>query len=248
MVRLLLLLNMAAVLSIVGKYLIELRDDPRVVAGWVMVPASLTMATSTLLTTVFQRRRLRHAWLFVGVIGASACLWWLSSLDNFTAKEHVALIMACWGACIGLFPPVFLTDEVEGVNPKDMLYAGSLAIVGLVVPLVTVPTMTGTVIKAWSDRALDVYRANLSENRPAVAEAGARVADYYRQRGLAGAELQRETSTVLGTFATVESIAYGFRRGFQFLSLAVLGLGLTVAVLLSRATRDLRAPPGSGYS
>jgi MFS family permease len=248
MVRLLLLLNLAAVLSIAGKYLIELRDDPRVVAGWIMIPASLAMAASTLLTTVFHRRRLRHAWLFVGVVGASACLWWFSSLDNFTAKEHVALMMACWGAFIGLFPPVFLTDEVEGVNPRDMLYAGSLAIVGLIVPLMTVPTMTGTIIKAWSDRALDVYRANLSENRPAVAEAGARIADYYRQRGLAGAELQRQTSTVLGTFATVESVAVGFRLGFRFLSLVVLGLGLTVAILLSRASRDLRAPPGAGYS
>ena len=82
---------------------------------------------------------------------------------------------------------------MEGLSPKDMLYAGALAVVGLIVPLLTMPTMTGTVIKAWSDRALDVYRANLSENRPAVAEAAARVADYYRQRGLAGAELQRET-------------------------------------------------------
>jgi hypothetical protein len=206
------------------------------------------MATTTLLTTVFHRRRLRHAWLFVGVVGTSASLWWLSFLDNFTAKEHVALMLACWGACIGLFPPVFLTDEVEGLNPKDMLYAGALAVVGLIVPLLTIPTMTGTVIKAWSDRALDVYRLNLSENRPPVAEAGARVADYYRQRGLVGAELQRETSTVLGTFATVESIAFGVRRGFRFLSLVVLGLGLTVAVLLSRASRDLRAPPGAGYS
>jgi hypothetical protein len=134
------------------------------------------------------------------------------------------------------------------VNPKDMLYAGSLAIVGLIVPLLTVPTMTGTLIKAWSDRALDVYRVNLREDRPAVAEAGDRVADYYRQRGLAGAEVQRQTSTVLGTFATVESVAVGFRRGFQFLSLVILGLGLTVAILLSRATRDLRAPPGAGYS
>ena len=157
-------------------------------------------------------------------------------------------MLACWGACIGLFPPVFLTDEVEGLSPKDMLYAGSLAVVGLIVPLLTMPTMTGTIIKAWSDRALDVYRANLSENRPPVAEAGARVADHYRQRGLAGAELQRETSTVLGTFAAVESVAVGFRQGFRFLSLAVLGLGLTVAILLSRAARDLRAPPGAGYS
>jgi hypothetical protein len=248
MVRVLLLLNLAAVLTIVGKYLIELRNDPRVVAGWVMLPASLTMAASTLLTTVFHRRKLRHAWLVAGVVGASACLWWLAGIDNFTAKEHVALVLACWGACIGLFPPVFLTDEVEGLSPKDMMYAGALAVVGLIVPLVTIPTMTGTVIKAWSDRALDVYRANLSENRPPVAEASGRVADYYRQRGLAGAELQRETSTVLGTFAAVESVAVGFRQGFRFLSLAVLGLGLTVALMLSHAARDLRAPPGAGYS
>jgi hypothetical protein len=248
LVRVLLLFNLAAVLTIVGQYMTELRDDPRVVAGWVMVPASLTMAASTLLTTIFHRRSLRHFWLFAGVFGTSACLWWMGSLDNFTAKEQVALMLAFWGASIGLFPPVFLTDEVEGLNPKDMIYAGSLAIVGLIVPLMTIPTMTGTVTKAWSDRALDVYRANLSENRPPVAEAGARVADYYRQRGLAGAELQREASTVLGTFATLESIAVGLSQGLRFLSLVVLGFGLTVAILLSRAARDLRAPPGAGYS
>jgi MFS transporter, DHA2 family, multidrug resistance protein len=247
MVRLLLLLNLAAVLSIIGQYMIELRDDPRVVAGWVMIPASFGMATTTLLTTIFHRRSLRHMWLFVGVLGTSACLWWLSSRDNFTAKEQVALILACWGLFIGLFPPVFLTDEVEGVNPKDRLYASSLALVGLIVPLAVVPSMTATAIKAWSDRALDVYRADLSENRPAVVNTSERIADYYRQRGLAGADLQRQTSTVLGTFATVESVAVGFQHGFRFLSVVVLGLGLAVAILLARASRDLRAPPGAGY-
>jgi predicted MFS family arabinose efflux permease len=248
LVRLLLLLNLGAVLAIVGQYLIELRDNPRIVAGWVMAPAGVTMAVSTLLTTVFHRRGLRHVWLFVGVLGSSACLWWLSGVDNFTAKEHTAFVLACWGACIGLFPPVFLCDEVEGVSPKDMLYAGSLAAVGLIVPLLTLPTMTGTAIKEWSDRALDVYRANLSEDRPAVAESASRIADHYRQRGLAGAELKRETSTVLGTFAAVESVALGFRQGFRFLGVAVVGLGLVVAFALSHAARALRAPPGAGYS
>jgi hypothetical protein len=135
-----------------------------------------------------------------------------------------------------------------GVSPKDMLYAGSLAAVGLIVPLLTLPTMTGTVIKAWSDRALDVYRTNLSEDRPVVAESAARIADYYRQRGLTGADLQREVSTILGGFATMESVAVGFSQGFRFLSLVVLGLGLAVAIPLTVAARDLRAPPGSGYS
>jgi hypothetical protein len=104
------------------------------------------------------------------------------------------------------------------------------------------------VIKAWSDRALDTYRLELSTNRPAVAEAGARVADYYQQRGLSGPPLQQETGTVLGTFAAVESVAYGFRHGLRVLSLTMLTLGLIVAALLWQAARGLRAPPGAGYT
>ncbi len=96
-------------------------------------------------------------------------------------------MLGCWGAFLGLIPPVFLTDEIEGIDPKDMLYAGAIGIVGLVVPIITVPTATGTVMKEWSDRALDVYRHNLRENRPAVEQATARVADYFHQRGLSGA-------------------------------------------------------------
>ena len=157
-------------------------------------------------------------------------------------------MLACWGAFVGLIPPVFLTDEVEGLERKDMLYAGAMGIIGLVVPIITVPTATGTVIKAWSDRALDVYRLNLRENRPAVELASSRVADYFHQRGLSGSALQQETSRVLGGFATLESVAHGFRSGLRFLSLMMLGIGLPVAILLAHAARGLRAPPGSGYT
>jgi hypothetical protein len=129
-----------------------------------------------------------------------------------------------------------------------MLYAAAIGIIGLVVPIITVPTATGTVIKAWSDRALDVYRLNLRENRPAVEQSSARIADYFRQRGLAGAGLQQETGRVLGGFATVESIASGFRSGLRFLSLMMLTIGLLVAVSLAHSAKGLRAPPGSGYT
>src|SRR3989440_1472918 len=199
-----------------------------------MVPTTLAMASTTVLTTWFHRRSLRHVRLVVGIVGTAACVWWLSSLDNFTTKEHLALILACWGAFLGLIPPVFLTDEVEGLDPKDMLYAGALTLVGIITPIITVPTATGTVIKARSDRALDTYRLNLSTNRPAVSEAAARVADYYQQRGFSGPALQQETGIVLGTFATVESVAFGLRQGLRFFSLMMLGLGLPVALLLWR--------------
>ncbi len=244
----LMLLHMVAVLTIVSLYAIELRGYPRTTAAWLLVPPSLTMASTTLLTTWFHRRSLRHLWLVVAVLGTAGCVWWLSSVDNFTPKEQVAWTLGCWGAFVGLIPPVYLLDEVEGVNPKDGLYAGALALVALVVPIITVPTATGTVIKAWSDRAEDVYRLNLSSNRPAVTEAGARVAAYYQQRGLSGPNLQRETGIVLGGFAKLESIAFGFRTGLRFLSLSMLALGLPIAALLWQAAKGLRALPGAGYA
>ena len=46
-------------------------------------------------------------------------------------------------------------------------------------------------IKAWSDRAEDTYRLNLSTNRQPVSEAADRVADYYQQRGLSFAPFGR---------------------------------------------------------
>src|SRR5215468_10837875 len=90
MTRGLMLTQLVGVLTIVGQYATELRDYPRITAGWLMVPATLT--------TWLHRRGLRHVWLVVGVLGAAACIWWLSALDNFSTKEHVAVILACWGA------------------------------------------------------------------------------------------------------------------------------------------------------
>jgi hypothetical protein len=156
----------------------------------------------------------------------------MSSADNFTSKEQVALMIGCWGLFVGLFPPAFLQDEVEGLDRRDFLYGGAVAVVFLIVPIVVVPSMTNTIVSAWADRAADAQRMNLRENSPELQETSARVADYYRQRGVEGPELAQMTSTVLGNSVKSDAVAHGIRSGLRFLSIIVGGLGLLVTALL----------------
>jgi MFS family permease len=231
-VRTLMLLQLLAVLTVLAKYCTAFRDYPRETAGWVLAPATLTMAVSTFLTTWNHRRALRHLWLFIGVVGCAGCLWWMSSLDAFTSKEKAALMVGCWGLFVGLFPPAFLQDEVEGLDRRDSLYGGAVAVVFLVVPMVVVPTMTSTVVSAWADRAADAQRMNLRENDPTLLDASARIADHYRQLGVSGAELSQMTSTVLGSAVKATAATHGIQSAFRFLSLFIGGAGLLVTLLL----------------
>ena len=237
-VRMLLLVNFAAVVAVLGKYLTDLRDYPREVAGWVLAPAALTMAASTTLTTIFHRRRLRPLWLLVGVLGSAACLWSISGIDDFTPKESIAAGVAWWGLFLGLFPPIFLADELEAVERRDALYGAAVSIVFLFLPLLIVPIATSTAIAEWTDRAADSQRLNLREERVAVRQAQAAIADANRQRGLAGPDLASLTATTLGAGVRVQSVARGFQDGLKFLSLTMLGIGLPLA--LAR----LRLAPG----
>jgi hypothetical protein len=231
-VRMLLLVNLGAFLTVMAKYLTGVRDYPRDLAGWLLAPATLGMATSTFFTTYFHRKSLRHFWLLVGVLGTSACLWHISSFDLFTPRSHIALMLGCWGLCLGLFPPAFLSDEVELLERRDALYGGALAVVFMIVPLLVVSTMTSTVISAWSDRAVDAERLNLRAERPVVVETTARVADYYQQRGVSGAELLQRSGTVLGAYAQMESVIRGIQAGFAFLSVVTGIVGVIVTLLL----------------
>jgi len=231
--RMLLLVQLLMVLTLISKYCLELRDYPRDVAGWILVPATITMALSTFLTVRFRRRALRHFWLFVGVVGCAACIWWMSSLDAFTSKEQVALMVGCWGLFVGMLPPVFLQDEVEALDRRDALYGGAVAVVFLVVPIVVVPTMTSTIVSAWADRAADAQRMNLRENRPEIGDSSTRVADYYHQRGVSGQELAQQTSTVLGGAVKTQAVVHGIQSGLRFLSLTIGSLGLVVTALLA---------------
>jgi hypothetical protein len=112
------------------------------------------------------------------------------------------------------------------------LYGGAVAVVFIVVPIVIIPSMTSTIVSAWTDRARDAERLNLARNRPEVEESVARAADYYQQRGAEAAEAYQMAAGVLGGSVKLQAVAHGIQSGLRFLSLFVGGFGLIVTFLL----------------
>jgi hypothetical protein len=169
----------------------------------------------------------------------------MSSADFYTSKGLIALMIGCWGIFVGLFPPSFLQDEVDALDRRDTALGGALAIVCLIVPIIVIPTMTSTIVSAWTDRAFDAERLNIQQNRPEVAESSARVADYYSQRGVGGPEASQMASTVIGTYAHLEAASQGIQAGLRFLSVIVGSLGLLVIgglVIPSRSSMRSNSP------
>ena len=153
-VRTLMLLQLLAVLTLMANYCLELRDYPRdgdrldpgagdADHGGLDVPDHLVSSPGAA-----ARLAARSASSAAPAV-CGGCPPWTTS----RAREQVALMIGCWGLFVGLFPPVFLQDEVEGLDRRDFLYGGALAVVVLIVPIVVIPTMTSTIVSAWSDRA-----------------------------------------------------------------------------------------------
>ena len=73
------------------------------VAGWVLAPAALAMMASTS-DDGLPSPRLAARLVAGGRCRDAGRLWWLSAIDNFTAKGHVAAGLAAWGLFLGLLP------------------------------------------------------------------------------------------------------------------------------------------------
>jgi hypothetical protein len=122
-------------------------------------------------------------------------MWWLSSVDNFTSKEDLSLMLAVWGGFVGLLPPVFLTDEVEVLGPREALSAGCWR------------SCAGS--SRWCWPRLPRRRSSRSGRsvRPAVRDATAALADDNRQRGATPGEAQQLASVALGASAKLRPAA-----------------------------------------
>lgn len=228
--RMLLILQLAAVLGVVGQYLTELRHYPRELAGTLFFPAAPGMLVGTLLGTPIRSRRLRHSMLLVGALGSAGAIWWLAGLDLGTARWQTAAALGVWGFFLGMLPAAFLIDEVEGIDRRDMPYAGLLAVVALVVPLVIVPSIMSSAVSSGADVAYAHQRRMVRAERPPVITTLGRTADHLALRGQPPRTAAAGSVVTVAALVKLRSATTGVQSALASLAIFCGSLGSLTAI------------------
>lgn len=230
--RMLLLLHLAAILGVLSSFLTEGRGMPAVEAGSLFLPATISMAASFVACACIPNRDWRHLSLLAGVLGASACVLWLSTTGLATSNHALANIIAVWGACVGTIPASFLIDEVETLDKADMPSAAAFAIVVLATPLILVPSLMGTAVSEGRVAAYETQRELVRPERPVVAETLARGMDRFSRLGLDEKQTAVLSDGTLGAIVELECATMGLQSGLRLLALLTGVLGACVAIPL----------------
>ncbi len=230
--RMLLILQLAAVLGVLGQYMTELRQYPRGLAGTIFFPAGPAMLAGTLLCSPIRSRRLRHLTLLTGVLGTAAAIWWLAAIDLGTDRRQLAIGVGVWGFFLGMLPASFLIDEVEGIERRDMPYAGLLAVVALVVPLVIVPSVMSSAVNSGADAAYAVQRRSVRAERPPVVDTLARATDRFAVRGDPPPTSAAGAVVTVAALVKLRSAATGVQSALATLAIFCASLGGVTALSL----------------
>lgn len=240
--RMLLLLQIAAVLGVLAKYMVELRGFPAARAGLAFTPATVTMALGFLICANLRNRDWRHFSLLLGVLGSAASIYWLAQADLTTPWTRICWQMAVWGFFVGALPASFLIDEVEGLDKSDLPVAAAFAIVVLATPLILVPSLMGTAIGDSKEAAFDHLRESIRPGRPVLDNTLERAVLHFSSRGLDERQAPVLAAGLVGAMVQLKSASLGIQTGLRFLAMItlILGLGSTAPLLLEAQKNPIK--------
>jgi hypothetical protein len=128
-----------------------------------------------------------------------------------------------------MLPAAFLIDEVEGIDRRNMPYAGLLAVVALVVPLVIVPSVMSSAVASGADVAYARQRRAVRAERPIVVSTLARTADHLAIRGQLPQTAAAGSVVTVAALVKLRSAASGIQSALATLAIFRGSLGGLVA-------------------
>lgn len=237
-VKSLYVVNMYAVISVLGDYMVTLRGYPRTTTGLVMLPGALVMGVTLILSGLIWRQAARIPRILIGLVGMTVLTWQLSVIDLYTDKWWIAALFTGWGAATGLVISPLLVLASEGLTQPEIVSSAALKNMVRIMPGTFASILIGTLITRRSDAYFDYLRQDITHNRAVAENVTGTLLDYLTTKGSSGVELHQQASHVIGAYIHADAGAFASQTALQYLAILT-----AVASLLALLLRPPHAQP-----
>jgi DHA2 family multidrug resistance protein len=226
-------INLYVVLSLLSAYMSKLRGYQWWEGGLVILPASLFMVAAILLGLLWGSNADRKARIVVGLLAMAAITWRLSYVDLYTSKMVLAALLMPWGIGAGLVVAPIIVTIFENVSLEEAANGAGIFNILRAIPAFVYGAIAVTLLTQNADWYFDLYRRDVSHNRPIVTATTKRLEDHFRGRGVSRGEGKKLAHATLGRWVHANAKADAFENAFQTLALVTL-LGPVFVLLLPR--------------
>ncbi|MFO0945190.1 MAG: MFS transporter [Planctomycetota bacterium] len=241
LVKVIFSINMYVQLSFLGTYMTDLRGYQWWEGALVLVFGAAAMLTSILAGLLWTGHRTRKARMGLGLVGMASATWLLSYVDLYTSKVWIACVIFLWALAAGIVVVPALLTIFEDLSPAQVFRSAGVFNIMRSIPAFAVGTLGVAWFTQTADGNFDLWRLDITHNRPIVRSTSRRLEQHFRERGSASTVALKQTHATLGQWVHANSKAYAFGSILGYLALLTF-IGSTAAFFV-RAPDPRLTPP-----
>jgi MFS family permease len=244
LVKIIYSINTYTLIDPLSNYMIRLRGYQWWQGSVVLLSALALMLAAVCAGLRFGTSANRKARLVIGLIVMTVATWQLSAIDLYTSKAWIGLLVAVWGAGVGLAAVPVMMPVFEGLTQEQAFSTAGIFNITRFLPAFIIGATLGILMSRTTDAQVDRLRLRITHNRPAVSATVAHMKNEFTTRSHQTNGQDKQTQAVLGAWVRANARSFAFQSILGYLA-GLTAAGAVLAMLVPTVGRPNVARRGT---
>ena len=240
LVKIIYSINIYALIDPLSNYMIRLRGYQWLQGSVVLLSALVFMLAAVCAGLRLGNPANRKARLVIGLIVMTVATWQLSALDLYTSKAWIGLLVAVWGAGVGLAAVPVMMPLFEGLTQEQAFSTAGIFNITRFLPAFIIGATLSILLSRTADAEVDRLRLRVTHNRPALSATVAHMKSEFTTRNHRANGQDKQTQAVLGAWVRTNARASAFQSVLRYLAW-MTAAGTVLALLVPTVGRPKAA-------
>jgi len=201
-------------------------------AGWVLLPAGLTIM-ATMLVCLPYRNRGVYVWVLrAGLAGMTSLGFAIAGADHYTSWPTLVTLTSAWALCAGVCLPFYARLAYEGQDPEHAAVTGAMKFYLRALGSLLGTLGAGVLLDRAAAWGFDFVSDSLRLGHGPLLSLTPHLHDHFTRAGSSPAESAARADALVGHWVSLHAGIIGYRAAFRFCA-ALSGVALVIAFFVS---------------